>query len=112
MKQLFLAAGLLLTFGAQAQNTAPTLAAQATHYQYCLLYKTGNTWQLDYGQAAQPAVADAGLREANAAIAKLKSEVAALNYLDAQGWEYVNSTTSSGATYSGRTDYLLRRRRP
>ena len=45
-------------------------------------------------------------------MAEFKSEVAALNYLDGRGWEYVNSTSYSGTTYSGRTDYLLRRRLP
>ncbi|MDO7887017.1 hypothetical protein [Hymenobacter cheonanensis] len=112
MKHLLLAAGLLLAPGARAQSTPPPLAAQPVHYQYCLLYKAGNTWHLDYGQDARPAVVNAGLRDDNDAIMKLKSEVAALNYLDGRGWEYVNSTSYSGSTYSGRTDYLLRRRLP
>lgn len=112
MKHLLLTAGMLLALGARGQSAPPPPAAQGLHYQYCLLYKSGNTWQLDYGQNATPAVAEASLREENAAVAKFKSEVAALNYLDGQGWEYVNSTSYSGTTYSGRTDYLLRRRRP
>lgn len=112
MKYLLLAAGLLLAPGARAQSSLPPATTQAVHYQYCLLTKNGNTWQLDYGQDAKPAVADAGLREDNAAVAKFKSEVATLNYLDGRGWEYVNSTSYSGTTYSGRTDYLLRRRLP
>lgn len=112
MKHLLLATGLLLAQGARAQSTAPAPATQPAHYQYGLLYQAGNTWQLDYGQDAKPAVVAADLREDNAAIAKLKSVVAALNYLDSRGWEYVNSTSYSGTTYSGRTDYLLRRRLP
>ena len=112
MKHLLFTAGLLLALETRAQSTTPAPAAQAAHYQYCLLYQTGNTWQLDYGQDAKPAVADAGLREDNAAVTKLKSAVAALNYLDSRGWEYVNSTSYSGSTYSGRTDYLLRRSLP
>jgi hypothetical protein len=112
MNYLLLTAGLLLALGAQAQSASPPPAAQHVHYQYCQLYKSGNTWQLDYGQNATPAVVDAGLRDDNAAIAKLKSEVAALNYLDSRDWEYVNNTSYSGSTYSGRTDYLLRRRLP
>jgi len=112
MKYLLLTAWLLLAAGARAQTTSPALASQPAHYQYCLLTKNYSTWHLDYGQYAKPAVADAGLREDNAAVAKLDSEVAALNYLDGRGWEYVNSTSYSGTTYSGRTDYLLRRRLP
>ena len=112
MKYILLAAGLLLAAGTRAQTASPASARQPVHYQYCLLTKSYNTWQLDYGQDAKPAVADAGLREDNAAVAKFKSEVAALNYLDGRGWEYVNSNTYSGSTYSGRTDYLLRRRLP
>jgi hypothetical protein len=112
MKHFLLIAGLLLALGARAQSTTPPQVAQSVHYQYCMLYKSGNTWQLDYGQNAKPVVADASLREANEAVLKLKSEVAALNYLDSRGWEYVNSNSYSGSTYSGRTDYLLRRRLP
>jgi hypothetical protein len=112
MKHLLLAAGLLLAPEAWAQSTPPLPGAQPAHYRYCLLYKVGNTWHLDYGQDAKSAVVDASLREDNEAVTNLKSEVAALNYLDSRGWEYVNSTSYSGTTYSGRTDYLLRRRLP
>ena len=50
MNYLLFVAGLLLASGARAQATSPApVTTQAVHYQYCLLTKNGNTWQLDYG---------------------------------------------------------------
>ena len=107
MKYFLLVAGLLLASGARAQSSLPPATTQAVHYQYCRLIKNYNTWELDYGQDAKPSVVDASLREDNAIITKFDSEVAALNYLDSRGWEYVSSTNSAG-----RNNYLLRRRLP
>jgi hypothetical protein len=111
MKNYLLAAGLLLAgLGAQAQNTIPLPPATPPSFRYAILSELGNRWHLDYGQDAKPAITNVFARDDNAVIEKMQSEVAALDYLDSRGWEYVNHTTYSGNTFSGRTKYLLRQR--
>lgn len=108
---------------ASAQTTStvsPTTAAQS---QYCILVNTGAYYsnadvRLDYGQNIKNAVVDPQLVEADVAVRKLGTVVAALNYMSSMGWECIglNTLTSrmnqaTGGYADAQTGYLLRRAR-
>lgn len=114
LKTLFLA--LLLAGGAPAAfaQTAPaaTLAAKVPQYEHCILVLSGSYYdnknvKLEFGQDAKGVPQNPELIQANAAVRKLGSVVAALNYMSSQGWECVN--VNSLGDNSSETGYLLRR---
>ncbi|MDO7849061.1 hypothetical protein Q5H92_22040 [Hymenobacter sp. M29] len=111
---------LVASFSAFAQ-AAPARVA-AIQYEHCMLIvrgehfsSAGSGMELDYGQQAKDGTPNSEMQQASTAIGKLKSVIAALNYLSSQGWECVgfNSIISKVASGSGYTDaqtgYLMRR---
>jgi hypothetical protein len=113
---------LAASFSSIAQTSRPAASAAAVPYEHCMLIVWGESFsnaggqmQLDYGQEAKGSTPNPELQQAGTAIGKMKSAMAALNYLSSQGWECIgfNSITSKVAPSSGYTDaqtgYLLRR---
>ena len=103
-------------------QTIPTASPNAvTQSQYCILVNTGAYYsnsdvRLDYGQNIKNAVVDPQLVQADAAVRKLGTVVAALNYMSSLGWEClgINTLTSrvnqaTGGYADAQTGYLLRR---
>ncbi|OGX85608.1 hypothetical protein [Hymenobacter glacialis] len=94
--------------------SAAVAGAKAPQYEHCILvlgdaYYDGRDVKLEFGQGVKDAPQNPELLQANAAVRKLRSVVAALNYMSSQGWECINVSTLEGVT--GHTGYLLRRAR-
>jgi len=90
---------------------SPTTAAQS---HYCILVSTGAYYsstevRLDYGQNIKNAVVDPQLVEADAAVRKLGTVVAALNYMSGLGWDCIGINTLPGTYADAQSGYLLRR---
>jgi len=85
------------------------------HYVYCRIYLTGgvmfskNYYKADFGKKTGSAYSlDAEFKKLNEQLASFDNEIDALNFMDMQGWEFVDYTSVRDAP---NTD-LLRKRIP
>ncbi|MFM2385727.1 MAG: hypothetical protein RL660_484 [Bacteroidota bacterium] len=115
-KLLFVLSLVCITYFAQAQQAAP-------EYVYCELtevprpFSTKVNIVVDYGQAMKW-FADNRLRdEESGEIKKFNSMIEALNYMNGQGWEFVQAlivptgtSTTSGGGWNGNRLYILKRK--
>lgn len=115
LKPLLFALALALTAPAAFAQTAPaTPAVKTPQYEHCILvlgttdFSSKNV-RLEYGQDVKGTPQNPELIQANAAVIKLASVVAALNYMSSQGWECINVNTLVDASTNPTTGYLLRR---
>lgn len=110
-KTLFLALLLALATPAAFAQTTPTApAAKPPQYEHCMLMASGAYFaRLDFGQRVKETPQNPELLRADEAVRKLRSVVAALNYLSSQGWEYISVNTFADGTTNPTTGYLLRR---
>jgi tryptophan synthase beta subunit len=100
---------------AQAQDSTPTPTVKQTE-QYCMVMATARpfttkvTVTLDYGQATKLfGMNDNVVKDEAGKITAFNSVVDALNYMNSQGWEFVNAYA---ITIAGQNVYhfLMRRR--
>ena len=105
---------------ALAQTAPATRPASSVPYQHCTLvsegdYNLSSRVFLEYGQNARDAAQFPDLAQDNVAVRKLRSAMAALNYLSSRGWECVGVSTlsskinPSSGNVDAATGYLLRR---
>ena len=120
MFKLFLFALLLAATPALAQVAPVPLAAAPAAYRYCTLVSEGgfnysSRVLLEYGQNAKDAAPDPELNRDDVAVRRLRSAMAALNYLSSRGWECIGVSTlptkvnPSSGDVDAATGYLLRR---
>lgn len=112
---------LLLTATPALAQTAPAPRPVApVSHQHCTLvsegtYSYSSRVSLEYGQGAKDAVQDPELSQDNVAVRKLRSAMAALNYMSSRGWECMGVSTlpakinPSSGNVDAETGYLLRR---
>jgi hypothetical protein len=113
---LLLCAGMFCcSQAAQAQDSTPTPTVKQTE-QYCMVMATARpfttkvTVTLDYGQATKLfGMNDNVVKDEAGKITAFNSVVDALNYMNSQGWEFVNAYA---ITIAGQNVYhfLMRRR--
>jgi hypothetical protein len=115
-KTLVFAVGLALTAPAAFAQTASAAqpVAKAPQYEHCILvlrdsYYDSRNIGLEFGQSVRSATPNPDLVQANIVVTKLRSVVAALDYMSSQGWECINVSTLVDNTTSPNTGYLLRR---
>jgi len=101
---------LIGSFASVAQTPAPATPARATviQYEHCLLVALGREYdqvELNYGQRVKGGSKDVVMMQTDQMVRKLRSAVAALNYLSSLGWECIGVS----ATLPEQTSYLLRR---
>ncbi len=114
LKTLFFGLGLALAAPAAFAQTAPAApVAKVPQYEYCLLVASSTYYnaRLEFGQRLKDAPENPALIQADVAVRKLRSVVAALNYMSGQGWECINVTTVADNTANPDISYLLRRAR-
>ncbi|MDO7851186.1 hypothetical protein [Hymenobacter convexus] len=110
-KILCLGALLTASIPSFAQTARPAASAAAVQYEHCILVVTGREYdhaELEYGQHFKDGSKDEAMAKTDQVVRKLRSAVAALNYLSSQGWECVGVSTASPNTFD-QTGYLMRR---
>ncbi len=116
MKKILLIAGLtLLTLGAKAQVTVEGVNVNDLDIQYVelvgktkLLSPTKVKVFVDYGQAFS--WNQQVIKSADGKTAAFNSMVDALNFMDANGWEYVNNYIISDSSGELTYKYLLKKK--
>lgn len=116
MKQLLLAAALTVAASAAHAQTAPpaTLAKTAERTEeYCQLEARQRlngrvVISVDFGQQRQVMSRNL-LRDSAGNPVEFNSVVDALNWMNAQGWEFVNAYSAVSGS-DGTSNYVLRRR--
>ncbi|QIX62279.1 hypothetical protein HER32_14270 [Hymenobacter sp. BT18] len=116
MKKILLAAlfSVATLAAAQAQTPAPAAPSVARTEEYCMMMATQKLMStkviitMDYGQERK-FFSDARYKDAEGKVQAFNSVIDALNYMNGQGWEFVNAYV---ITVGGQNvyHYVLRRR--
>ncbi|MBF9142665.1 hypothetical protein [Hymenobacter properus] len=108
----FFALLLLASSSAFAQAPAASTRSAALQYEHCILVASSRDYdqvELNYGQHGKGGSSDAAMMRTDQEVRKLRSAVAALNYLSTLGWECIGVSTIPSNTITDQTGYLLRR---